>query len=54
MVIGILPVVSTGVVDTVSVVDGIVVDGVDMLDESVLVLVEEGVDMSVPVDFSGE
>ena len=44
--IGFVPVVSTGVVATVS------VEGVDLVDESLLMVGE--VDMSDPVDFSGE
>ncbi len=52
---GFVPVVSTGVVGTVSVeVEGVVeVDGVvDMEDESLLIV--GGDDISEPVDFSGE
>ena len=52
--IGFVPVVSTGVVATVSVVEGVVVvDGVLIVaDESLLM--EGEVDISEPVDFSGE
>lgn len=49
---GFVPVVSTGVVATVSVVVGAVVEGVDMVDESLLMVA--GVVVSEPVDFSGE
>ncbi len=51
VLIGFVPVVSTGVVATVSVVDG--VEGVvDIVEESLLMVGD--VDMSDPVDFSGE